>query len=469
VKRNLLRHSAPYCAACSVVGFTAIAQAQEIPVEPGGPVMRFGIYERLESGRNLGLDVPEEGHGTIASTIFSLGLNSETRNQVFDLDATTALRFSDLPDKGGEVDFGDTRLLLDYAREAANAGMLLEADFLAFDIGFLRTLSDFVNEDGIIELPPDFADLTGDGTRREYDLRAEFDFGRQNLIGYNFFLRANGISYSDQTDPSLFDEDTIAAGAGMTFSLSPRTEAALDYSFEHNDRDDTDQSVEDTTELIFGMAHEASPRTVLNFAFGYAKIDESDLSGDEITEGFIGALGLEYAMPNGEITADLDSTLQSDGRLDTLTVGRSLDIPNGDFSASFGGARIPGGESGLIGSLSFDQERGPNEIFVEFRRDVSTNAFRELRFETVADIGYVRYFTPVSRIGLSAVYALTDATTTDARTKYTELSAVYSHRLTEYWNFNTGVNYRVRDEEGFGKATSPLVFLQIGRDFVWRP
>lgn len=431
--------------------------------------MRFGIYERLESGRNLGLDVPEEGHGTIASTIFSFGLNSETRNQVFNLDATTALRFSNLPDEGSETDFGDTRLNLDYAREAANAGMLLEAGYLGYDIGFLRSLSDFVDDEGVINLPPDFADLTGGGTRREYDLRAEFDFGRQDLIGYNFFARVNSLSYSDTTDAGLFDEDTVEAGVGMTFSLSPRTSAALDYGFERNDRDDSDQTVEDTTELVFAIAHEASSRTVLDFSLGYSKIDESRLSGDEITEGFIGGLGLEYAMPNGEITANLDSTLESEGRLDTLTVGRNLDIPNGIFSVSFGGARVPGGESDWIGSLIYEQERGPNDVFVRFSREVTANAERELRYETVADIGYVRFLSPVSRIGFGAIYALVDETASDPRTEYSELSAVYSHRLTEYWNFNTGVNYRVRDEDGLGKATSPLVFVQVGRDFVWRP
>ncbi|MBO9436746.1 hypothetical protein J7394_21265 [Ruegeria sp. R13_0] len=431
--------------------------------------MRFGIYERLETGRNLGLDVPEEGHGTIASTIFSFGLNSETRTQTFDFDATTALRFSNLPDEGSETDFGDTRLLFDYAREAANAGMLLEADYLGYDIGFLRSLSDFVDDEGVIDLPPDFADLTGDGTRREYDLRAAFDFGRQNLIGYNFFVGVNRLSYSDTTDPGLFDEETIEAGVGMTFSLSPRTEARLDYSFEHNDRDDTDQTTEDRDDLIFGLTHEASSRTILDASFGYSKIDESGLSGDDITEGYVGSLGLVYAMPNGDLTADLDSSLETEGRLDTLTVGRSLEIPNGAFSASVGGARVPGGEKGWIGSLSYEQERGPNEVFAQLRRDVSTNAERELRFVTVADIGYVRLLTPNSRIGLGAIYALTEETSTDPRTEYTELSAVYSHRLTEYWNFNTGVNYRVRDEEGLGEATSPLVFFQIGRDFVWRP
>ncbi len=469
MKRNLLMHSAPYRAACFGVIFATASHAQEIPVEPGGPVMRFGIYERLETGRNLGLDVPEEGHGTIASTIFSFGLNSETRTQTFDFDATTALRFSNLPDKGGEVDFGDTRLLLGYTRDAANAGMQLQANYLGYDIGFLRSLSDFVDDEGVIDLPPDFADLTGDGTRREYNLRAEFDFGRQDVIGYNFFLQLDGINYSDTTDASLFDEDTIGAGAGMTFALSPRTEARLDYSFERNERDDPGQTTEDRDDLIFGLTNELSSRTIFDVSFGYSKIDEQSLSEDNLTEGYVGGLGVIYEMPNGDITADLDSSLETEGRLDTLTVGRSLEIPGGTFSASLGGARVPGGDKGWIGSLSYAQERGPNEIFVEFRRDVSPNAFRELRFETVADIGYVRFLTPNSRIGLGAIYALTEETSTDPRTEYTELSAVYSHRLTEYWNFNTGVNYRTRDEEGLGEATSPQVFFQIGRDFVWRP
>ncbi len=469
--RKSYKHAASCCAAWVILVSAESAMAQVEDIEPGGLLVTLGIAERIETGRNLGLTVPEEGSGTIASTIFSFGLSDETRTERLFLDAATALRFSDLPDQGSDVDFGDAILEFEYDREAANAGLNLTADYLRYDIGFQRSLLDFTDDEGIIELPRDFGDLTGTGIRNEYLLGAEIDFGRENTIGYRFQIGANGIDYSDASNPDLFASDTIDGSAGITLNISPRTSAAIDISAEYYEDESEGETERDTEEITFGLTHDVSSRARLNASLGFIDIDERDLvEGDIVVTGPVGELGFEYDLANGEVTTDFATTRDTPGRLNTFSVGRRMDFSDGELVANIGVAHdADGGDTDLIGFLGYEREFGPHETFVRINRGIGVTDDREYRAETVADIGVIFGLTQVSQIGLRATYALADGTATDPRVERLDLDAVYSHRLTRDWNFNTGINYRTRDEEGVGRANSPLFFISIGRDFFWRP
>lgn len=447
---------------------TNVATAQE--VEPGGRLITFGITERIEAGQNLGLDVPEEGSGTIASTIFSFGLSDETRTQRFSLDATTALRFTNLPEQEGEIDFGDAILELEYDREAANAGLNLSADFLRYDIGFQRSILTYTDDEGVILLPRDFDDLTGTGIRNEYLVRGRIDFGRENLVGYNLEVAANGIDYSDASNPDLFASDEVAARAGVTFDLSPRTRAAIDLTAIYYEDESEGQTDRDTEEIAFRIEHELSSRARLEGSLGFIDIDERDqVEGDILVTGPVGDIGWQYDVSNGDVSAEFVVLRDTPGRLNTLTFGRSLDVPDGEFAADVGVARDSEGEVDFIGSLAYAYEFGPHEAFARINRGLGVTDSREFRVETVADLGVIFGISAVSQLGLRATYALAAGTAEDPRVERLDLDAVYSRRLTRDWNFNTGVSFRTRDEEGLGRADSPLVFVALGRDFVWRP
>ncbi len=432
--------------------------------------MRFGIAERLEYGRNLSLDVPDPGNGFIASTILSFGLSSETRTQTLELDAVTGLRLQDLPDNEDSFDIGDARLDFGYTREAANSGLELDAEFLRFDIGFLRSLSDFEDEDGFIVLPGDFADLTGDGTRNEYSYGLAFDGGRQNLIGYRFSLAGSGLRYTDTTDPGLSDNDRIEGDVGLSFALSPVTTATVDIGAERFDEDDDEETERDTDVIAFGLLHEFSSVTRLEAAIGYTDIDERQvISGDSSESGLIGNVGVVHDVSNGSVSALWDTSRTIAGRLDRFLLGRSLAVPDGSLAATLGAARRPGGSVDAIGSLAYDQDYGPNTLRVRLSRDILSDEDDDYFAATVVDVGYIWGLTPLSQFAVRAAYAVSEETSTSSRVEFTSVSAVFSHDLGQDWNFNAGVNYRIRDEEDFGRATSPLVFAGIGKSFLWRP
>lgn len=446
------------------------AEAQGVDLDPGGPQMTLGLAQRIEAGENLTLDVPEQGSGVIASTILSFGLSSETPIQSLSLDATTALRWSDLPDRGNEFDIGDSIFDFGYNRDGANAGLDLNADFSSYDIGFSRSLRTFIDDDGVLRIPSDFPDLTGDGTRREYNLAFQMDFGRRDLIGYYFRVDARELRYTDQTSPTLTDNSTLSAGAGASFILSPITTATVDISVERFEEDDPDQRHRTTKDITLGLSHELSSRTRFNFAFGYTDIDDRrDIEGDTLTTGPIGSFGIEHDVSNGSATLDLGTELATAGRLNTLRIGRSMSVLDGDFSASLGIAHTNDGKTEPIGSLSYAQVFGENELRITFDRSVVITDDDVFRDEYILDVVYILGLGPYSRLGLSATHILTDDTIVDPRVARTDLNAVYSYELESEWILNAGLNYRVRDEDGVGRATSPLAFLSIGREFAWRP
>ncbi|MEP4805193.1 MAG: hypothetical protein ABJZ69_12350 [Hyphomicrobiales bacterium] len=457
-------------AVCISVNTGNRAIAQTVELDPGGPQMTLGIAQRFESGRNLTLDVPEQGHGSIASTILSFGLSNETPIQSLSLDAVTALRFSDLPERGSDVDIGDSIFDFGYIRDGANAGLDFGLDFSSYDIGLFRSLNDFIDEDGVVNLPPDFGDLTGDGTRRELRSSFQMDFGREDLVSYYFRIDTQNLDYVDQTSPTLFNNDRISGDAGISFALSPVSTATIDISAERYEEDNPDQTDRKTKDLVFGWFQEVNARTRLNFSLGYTDIDQRELiSGDDATSGLIGGIGAEYDLSNGAVTFDAESELALAGRLNSFRVGRSLEVLGSNLFASLGVAHTDGGKTEPIGSLAYTNEFGDNELRIFFDRGVVITDDEVFRDEYILSLGYIWGLGPSSRFGLGATQILTDSTEFDPRVERTDLNAVYSYELESQWIINAGLNYSTRDEEGLGRATSPLVFFQIGRDFAWRP
>jgi hypothetical protein len=440
--------------------------------DAGGLLLTFGIEQRIEAGRNLTLDTPETGSGTNALTTLSFGLLSETREHTFSLDFINGLRITNLPGEGTDVGIDDSLLILSYDREVANAALSFDATLSRRDIEFLDPLSSFITDDGAIETPADFERLDGGGTRNEYSLSAEFETGQQDLVG--FFLRgtASGLNYSGTTDPDLFDTRTNFLEAGTILRFSPRTTGRVTGSAEFYEADDLVQTDRETYTLAFGLDHELTSRLSFGGVLGYTDVDTFEIGGipgANDFSGIVGELGLTYAMPNGEITAQVATSIESSGRLNTFLLGRSLEIPNGEVTAQIGVGQASGADMELIGSLNWRQQIGRGDIIADFSRVIGTSIDDEARATTALALGYVYNINPTSRVGLSVAYVQIEPTPSIARVESTDITAVYGLELTPEWDFNTGVRYRIRDEDLVGRAESPSVFISIGRQFDLRP
>lgn len=460
--RHLPRFAAAGTAALMMALLPAMAQQT-----PGGLRVTGGIEQRLEAGRNLALAIPAEG-GTVQSvTRLSLGLNSETPTQRFSLDLGSALRLGHGP--GGRIsDFDDPRLRFAYSREAARSELELSGSFRRSRVEFLRALSDFADEDGVIVLPDDFEDLTGSGRRIEYDLRARLELGRDMPLGLTLDALHRGIDYTGATNPNLFDTRRDDLGATVRMQLSPVATATLTAGRNRYRADNAARTRRITDRLDLGLAYDVSPVLRLDAGIGWRRIDTRDFGVTTRREGAIGRIGLERDLPDGSIFARFTADRDQAGTRQTLRVGRALDRPDGEIRGEIGLTRGPAGGTEAIGELVWLRDLPSGRITARIARAVATTNIDETRLRTVAGLAYRHEINPNAAVSLRLDHSQSAATATQNRLRRTDLNAVYSHQMTPDWTLNLGANYRVRQEQGVGRSTAPSVFLSLGRQFDLR-
>jgi hypothetical protein len=444
-----------------------LAQEQE----PGGVLLTFGIDQLFETGNNLALDVPEEGQSSFATTYLSFGISSISTTQTLGLDLSGGLQIQNTPDTDGtETSFADPAALFLYELNGADSLLRLRANYSEADIDTL-TLSDFVNDEGLIELPEDFATLSGTGTRTSFGGSFLLQTGIDAPLGFNLSAGFSGIDYTGTSDPDLFDFERNDAGAEVLLQFSPVLTGTVGVFYDTYDADNAEQTYRTTTSSQIGAIYEISERATLEASLGYAEVKTEEIGvPDTTTTSPIGSLGFLYDMPNGAITVDFDASVDDDGNERTnLVFGRSIDRPDGAFAYTFGVTDPEQGDLAPIGSLYWLRELPDGAISARFERAVTSSNEDESRLSTLLAFTYDRTINAYSGIGFDIVYGQTDATATENETRQIDVTASYNYALTADWGLNTGIVYQVRDEDNVGWADSPSIFLSIGREFAFRP
>jgi hypothetical protein len=432
--------------------------------------MSFGINQGFEVGDNLELENPAEGTSSIATTTLSFGLVSETDTQQIDFGLSGALQIQDTPDTDGvETDFSDPRFRLAYNLQGADSELGVRATYFSSDIDTL-SLEDFVDEEGVLVLPEDFASLQGNGTRSNYSLGVTLDMFQNDPLGLELTAGASGTDYTGTSDPDLFNFNRTYLGGTAFARFSDVLTGTLSLRYSTYDANDDTQTYRTRTTTRAGLVYAISGRATLEANVGYTEINTEELNTPDSTSSSpVGNIGYVYAMPNGQITADLDATTDEDGaeRLN-LVFGRSMQLPDGSLSFRFGLTDPEFGDVEPIGGLNWTRNLPAAQISAQLSRAVTLSNEDETQLSTVIALNYEQEINRISSFGLNATYGETDGTADTDSVKRTGISATYRYALTEDWNLNTGVGYRTREENG-QTASSPRVFLSIGRRFDFRP
>jgi hypothetical protein len=409
-------------AAITLLPFVSFAQET-----PRGVTLRFGVEQRLETDSNLGLDDPSQGRTTQATTRLSFQVTSDTGISRLTFGVGGVFRIANGPDiSGTDVGFADPDLTFGYSRSSANADLRIDAAIRERDIAFLRSLDEFIDEDGNIDLPDDFNDLDGEGTRRNASLDLNYRWGLDAPFGGSVSAGVNDLSYQDATSSDLDDSRRYYVGAGLRFTLSPVTELTTDLRYSIFDEDGV-----------------ADSRKTLRFD-----------------------TGLAIARPNGQLFGRLTAEDTEDGTRLSLTFGRDLELPSGALSASIGVTRDAEGDLQLTGGLSGRQDLANGTLTGSLQRSVRSDSDDEEEILTNLRIGYRQDLSPLSSLSLDFSYADSQNTLTDGSTSNTSIGATYNHALTEDWDLDLGYRHRIRDDDTDGRADSDSVFLALRRDFT---
>ncbi|MHA7852592.1 hypothetical protein [Roseovarius sp.] len=430
----------------------------------------LSVSQRFEAGDNIALDIPSSGSTQLATTSLRFNLNSETRTQSLSLSLGGVFREGNVPSRSEiSTGFADPDIRLSYSREGANALFSVDGRFSQSDVGFVRSIEDFIDQDGEIVLPDDFDELDGRGKRNNYNLSTQLQTGRNAPIGFVFDAGVSGLYYTDNARAGLSDTERSRAGVTALLRFSPVTTGRVALNYDRYESDDTLQTKRDTYSVNFGVENQLFDGTVVDASLGYTEIDTRETIGSTTRSGVIGQIGLQRPMTNGEITASLATTVDQAGDRVTLRFGRNLQLPNGSLSASLGATSFEGRSPDLVGSLNWQYQLARSALSVRLNRTVSTNDEDEERLATSAVVNYSYDINTLSSLGLSMDYGLTDGTGTTNETERAGISLSYNRSLTRDWTLSTGVSHRIRDEERLGNADSTSVFVSLSRSFDLLP
>ena len=459
---------------CLAAALPAPAQQGAGP-EAGGPVLTFGISTTASATDNYNLDPNRAEDTALFDTRLSVGYRHTRPNDVLRLDAAGLLRAETPP--GVDNSFDNRSLSLGYDRQGANAALSFGASYRLTSV---NARDPFDVDRDPEEDPIDETDLIRDrGDEQTLGARVRLETGLTAPLGLTLTGRYRDRSFTDTTDPDLFDSERLSLSATTRLTLDPVTEARLVLSLDDYSADDTPQTDRRTTRASLGLSRALSRTDTIDLSLGVSRIETEETIGigigsirrSETETGGIGRFAFTRELPRGTIGTSFAVNESENGQTATWLVSRDLPLPRGSLALSVGATRDVADELQPSGSLSLTRETPRGTLSAALSQDVRTSdRSNELR-TTRASLGYTHEINALSQIGLSASFveiarsggpALND-------TSRANLRATYSHQITRDWQLSSGYEYRINEEETVGTATSNRIFLTLQRSITLRP
>jgi hypothetical protein len=446
----------------------AVSVALVLPVRGqeavGDQTFSFGISQKFGATDNLRLDADSLGTTVFSDTRLSFGFTNETSLQALDFSAGGVLRLVNDPEVGVDSGFQDPNVNLSYIRENQNASLSLLATYERPDLAFTDPLLSGEITD------QDF--FRGGGEREDILVDARIELGRDAPLGFVLGATALRQSYFDVTDPLLVSSDTNEGFAGAIFRFDSITQARLDYFQSLYKAQDTTGTRRETRRVTLGLDRELSPVSALSLDIGESRVVETfatEPGAEDIVVGPVGSIGFVRLLPNGEASADLESSLSEDGRQTTLEFGRSIILPTRALEVSLGVANGDTFVARPVGRLSYTAETTRGAFNASLSREVTISDTFSLAEEiTRANFLYSHDLSSVSSFDLELLFA--DISTigediTGAAAQRASFYASYNREVTEDWDFVVGYQYRYYNPSDGGAGRSNGVFFTLQREF----
>ncbi|MDX8353116.1 hypothetical protein [Cognatiyoonia sp. IB215182] len=394
-----------------------VLTAQE--AEPGGVFFTFDINQSLEASTDRDLSTPEEEDEVEATLGLRFGAVTETRTDRLAFGLGTDFRALE-----GDVSNDDASIRLSYDRNSADAVINASVSAIRSDIEFLRDASDFINDEGEIELPDDFEDLTGTGTRTSSTIAAGLRWGETAPLGYRVSFSQQFLRYEDAS-AALADSDTGSVSAGLRLNFNEVTTGNLDLSYTQTDE------------------------------VGEPLEDRLTLSGSVTVD-----------RPLGDLTFQLSSSRdEADDIFWAGSVSRRLALPRSAISGSLGVVEDEFGDARVTGSLGYSLPRPAAQIDLSANRSLPPGGDRTT---TTLRGTYAQELTPISNMVFEVTFGEARDPDGSDRLATGSVTGRYAVELTPVWSFSLGAGINLRDEDGTERRSNSL-FLGLERPISWRP
>jgi len=466
------------------LGVVPLLAQQGSSPEEGGPVLTFGVSSTLSATDNYDLSPDDDAENAeLFDTRLSFGYRNRRPNDTLSFDASGLLRAVEPPRGGNTVD--DRSARLGYQRQGANSALSFGANYSLssvdardpFDRGRRLDEDDpFFEDEDPEEDQLDETDLAQDrGDRQSIGAQFRFETGLNDPLGFVLTGSYNERSFTDTTDPDLFDSEVFALSGTTRATLTPITEARVVLRYRDYSADDPEQTDRRTSSLNLGLTQQLSQVDTLDVSLGLQRIETDEtFGGTRVSDnetGVVGSLSLSRELTRGTIGTTFNVDQSENGQTSTWQINRALELPRGSLSFSVGATLDVNDNLVPSGRLNFTHQMRSSTLTASLSQDVRTSdRSNELR-TTRASVGYDYEINSLSGIGLSANFAeVAGSGGPDVDdTSRADLRATYRRDLTRDWQLSTGYEYRIREESDIGEATSNRVFLTLERSFAVRP
>lgn len=398
------------------------------------------LSQRVEADSNYELDDTSPGTSYFTDSRIELEVLNATPTQVFTLGLDTGARALWQAEEDFAFTFASPTLArAGYDQEWAGASLESEFRYRQARTGFDRLLQDFIVDDGVVIIPDDFADLTGETTERRYDAVVNFAFATDTPSSYAVGLQATRYDYDDLS-LNRIPRTNVIGEATWTLAFSPVLGGQLLGNFYYFDAENLTETQIRLAEIEAGVVLQPSEILRLTGALGVAnRIEERLVGGERVTvaddTGPAARAGLRYETRafvvdgNARVTTAAPQT-----RLDGL-LRVTYPLPRSRFAGRVY-QRYIGGNSGDTVRLN----------------GVGLTLSREITRVTFADFDFA--YSNRSN----------EDDPTDEDVSRLEATATLSRSLTE--DVVAGIGYRFRSrEESPDSAQSHAVFFELGRQF----
>ena len=441
-----------------------VADAQE---DTSGLTVTGTVEAFAETDDNRGLDESSPGSETTIGTRLSFDVRSETPSSLLALSFGATLQEEE---RAGPTQarsgFLDPFVSLDFSAQSASSRLTVGADYQVRDL-----------EDELFDDPETFIEedlIISGGELETIRLSTELMLGVGGPVEGSLAYSLDERSYSDTDDPDLSDRRTDSLRLTGSFSLSQTATLRGFAALSKFEEDNAEQTERTTRSAGFGLNYAIDPLWTLDAELSFDTIEETELVNGLPTETDNDGLGfsatLERELPNGALTLAASREIGTTDTRTDLTLGRTFDLPSGQFALTAGVSGSEDGDETLIGSLDYQREFPTGVLTASFQRRTTFDDDDEQRVQSFLAVAYSQDLTPVAglRFGLNMTRTDSLGGEGDESTR-ANAEVTYVHELAEDWDFEIGYRARYREDADGDSATSNAIVTSIARRFSLRP
>jgi hypothetical protein len=425
-------------------GGAAFAQDQGLPDQ--GKLFTATISERLTADSNYQLDDPSPGTSYYADTRLVLGYQNNTPTQTFALGLDTGLRA--LWQAEQSFDFtvaSPTGARLAYTNEWADGLFDATLRYRQREVNNILDIGVDTDDNGTID---SHDRLTADTREFRYYANVGDTWGTSTPSSYGLRLIATKFDYSDESDNRV-PRTTVEGQGNWNLRLNPvLSSQVLADVLHYQAQNDTDTEL-DFMEFTAGALYQPSENLSMNAGIGWAKRKRYDtFDGDQqTTQNNTGPSvrgGFSYTTEDLTYLGNANYTTAAPDPQLSGTIRAVYALPRGRLS-------------GRVFQNYTGTDTGGDEARV-----------------TGIGVGWLHNINEVSTFGVDVAWALqvdvdnTLANPAEPDIHRTNVTATYSHAITDAVSGLVGYRFRQLDEEP-DHATSHAVFVELARSFETFP